>query len=70
MSTRKFTMPNTPIIGTVLPDGGVQLNPGYQAFFAGIEDISKRVALHIDPATATVSDIVTAMINADQMKPE
>jgi hypothetical protein len=67
-TTRTYGMPQTPVIGRVLPDGSIELFSIYHSYFGGIEDISGRVAAYVNPATATAQQIAQAMIDAKQMK--
>jgi hypothetical protein len=70
VSTRKYTMPSTPRIGRVSEETNVELNDGYHAFLGGIEDISGRVCEYVDPATASLTTLIEAMISAGLMKRE
>jgi hypothetical protein len=69
MTTRSFTMPRTPEIGTVGADGRVQLNEGYQRYFGGIEVLDKRVAESLE-STATAAEIIAALKAAGLMRTE
>jgi hypothetical protein len=70
MSTRKYTMPSTPRIGQISEDTNVELNQGYHAYLGGIEDLSGRVCEHLEPGGASLSELITAMIQAGLMKAE
>jgi hypothetical protein len=70
MSTRKYTMPNSPRIGRVSEENNVELNDGYHKFIGGLEDVSGRVAAHLEPGSASLSDLITALIEAGLMKAE
>lgn len=69
MPVRKFSMPNTPVIGKA-GDRDVVLNEPFQGYLGGVEKVSKRVAAYVNPTTATASQIATALINAGLMEPE
>ncbi len=68
MSTLKYPYPPTDIIGTVDEQGNVHISRAFADLLRGIEDTSGRVAANLDPNTATVADVVNAMITAEQMK--
>ena len=68
-TTRMFSMPTTPVIGTV-EGGNVSLNDEFFKYIGGIEDVSGRVSAYVDPATATAASIVNALIAAKLMKAE
>ena len=70
MTTRVFGMPKTNIIGKVDADGNVRLNPVFHSYFGGLEDVSKRVSAYVDPDTATLADLIAALIAANSMKAE
>ena len=67
-TTRQFIMPNGSEIGTADKDGAVRLNDAFFKYVGGIEDVTGRVADTLDPATATVADVVNALIAAKLMK--
>jgi hypothetical protein len=71
MTTRSFTMPRTPEIGTVGADGRVQLNEGFHRYVGGIEVLDKRVADYVDPTSATFeADLIASLIAAGLMRTE
>lgn len=70
MTTRRFTMPKTPEIGRVTPDGKVVLSVGYHGYLGGVEDVSGRVSAYVNPSTATISTLIAALIAAGLMKSE
>jgi hypothetical protein len=47
-----------------------RLTTPFQHYLGGIERLDERQAANLDPDTATVSQLVTALINAGLMKAE
>ena len=69
MTQRSFSMPRTPEIGTVGPDGRVQLNERFQRYLGGIQKHDERVAAYVDPTSATFqADLIASLIASGQMK--
>lgn len=51
-----------------ITDQAGNLNPEFFNYMGGIEKLSKRTCAKLDPATATVADLIAALQNAGLME--
>lgn len=66
MADNPFQMPRD---SRVVGPGGRLVRP-FLHYLGGIEKLSERQAAYVDPNTASVADVVNALIAAGLMKPE